>query len=123
MAAAVVVLVLPMIAGVQGTHSAPSRLAAVGRPSLHEDTIGGGFVARRMTGTVVCLECEARHEAGLCPLPQARHEAAFCAENGEVWRLMPRDPALLRQTEGQTVTVEGVAFPRSGFLRASRVGY
>ncbi|MFN2632993.1 MAG: hypothetical protein ABR610_06205, partial [Thermoanaerobaculia bacterium] len=81
------------------------------------------LVSRQMTGTLVCLDCESRVEAGLCPLPQAHHEAAFCAENGEVWRLMSRDPAMTSKSAGQTLTVEGVGFPQSGFLRASRVGY
>ena len=76
-----------------------------------------------MSGTLVCLDCDARTEAGLCPLPHARHEDAFCADNGELWRLMSRDPGFSQGSAGQTVTVEGVGFPRSGFLRASRVGY
>jgi hypothetical protein len=76
-----------------------------------------------LTGTLVCLQCENRHEAGLCPLPESQHEAGFCADNGEVWRLMARDPSAFPSNVGQTVTVEGVAFPQSGFLRASRVGY
>ena len=76
-----------------------------------------------LTGTLVCLQCDTRHEAGLCPLPEAQHEPGFCADNGEVWRLMARDPSEVQAAVGQTVTVEGVAFPRSGFLRASRVGY
>ena len=76
-----------------------------------------------LTGTLVCLNCETRHEAGLCPLPESHHEPGFCADNGEVWRLMFRDPSIAQASVGQTVTVEGVGFPRSGFLRASRVGY
>ncbi len=121
MAAAVLFLVLPLVATMPAPRRepAPAALASLVRlPSR-----AAALVSREMTGTIVCLDCEARHEAGLCPLPEARHEAGFCAENGEVWRLMSRDPTFLRESEGQTVTVEGVAFPRSGFLRASRVGY
>lgn len=84
---------------------------------------GMELVSRQMTGVLVCLECESRLEAGLCPLPESHHEAAFCADNGEVWRLMPRDPGFTQRSAGQTLTVEGVGFPQSGFLRASRVGY
>ena len=76
-----------------------------------------------LTGTLVCLQCDTRHEAGLCPLPETDHEPGFCADDGQVWRLMARDPSFTQATLGQTVTVEGIEFPRSGFLRASRVGY
>jgi hypothetical protein len=81
------------------------------------------LVSRKLTGTLVCLSCEARIEAGLCPLPESHHQAGLCADNGEVWRLMSRDSTFAQASAGQTVTVEGVAFPQSGFLRASRVGY
>jgi hypothetical protein len=73
-----------------------------------------------MTGTFVCLRCEARQNRG----PEGSiHELGFCADNGETWRIMTTDPALTAASVGQTVTVEGVTFPESGFLRASRVGY
>ena len=36
---------------------------------------------------------------------------------------MTTDRDFANASVGQTVTVEGVAFPESGFLRASRVGY
>jgi hypothetical protein len=118
-----------MVAGVPAVHSRTVSAASVIAVSS-----GSGVtapveapravpVSRRMTGTVVCLDCDTRQEAGLCPLPHAHHQAGLCAENGEVWRLMTRDGSFLRQAEGQTITVEGVAFPRSGFLRVSRVGY
>lgn len=131
MAAAVVLLIVPTVASVPGPRplglsaasaSAPatvptvSAITALSRPSA-------AAVSRRVTGTLVCIDCEARHEAGLCPLPHAHHEAGLCTEDGEVWLLMSRDPGFLREAAGQTLTVEGVAFPRSGFLRASRVGY
>lgn len=135
-AAVVLFLLIPLVAdvsapgalGVQRSRalasadaSGPASFArAVLRPSAGT---GSGLVARNMSGTLVCLDCEARLEAGLCPLPESHHEAAICADNGEVWRLMSRDPAFSQKTAGQTVTVEGVGFSQSGFLRASRVGY
>lgn len=131
MAAGAVLCIIPMVAGVPAVHFAavsagvasPARLPAPASLSTGVDEPRPVAVSRRMTGTVVCLDCDTRLEAGLCPLPHARHQAGLCAENGEVWRLMTRDGSFLRQAEGQTVTVEGVAFPHSGFLRASRLGY
>lgn len=123
MIAAVLFLVLPLVATLQGPRPQPASVEASLAAARSQRPAGAMLVSRRMTGTLVCLDCEARHEAGLCPLPQARHQAGFCADNGEAWRLMPLDPTFLKDSEGQTVTVEGVAFLRSGFLRASRVGY
>jgi hypothetical protein len=37
--------------------------------------------------------------------------------------MMTNDSAFESASVGQAVTVEGVEFPESGFLRASRVGY
>ena len=126
LAAAVVVAVLPVVADGPGIRpvSAPAIAlsSAVSLPSLSAATTSSSSHVV-LTGTLVCLQCETRHEAGLCPLPESNHEAGFCADNGEVWRLMARDPSFVQATVGQTVTVEGVAFPQSGFLRASRVGY
>jgi hypothetical protein len=134
-AAVVLFLVLPLVADVSGRRSMISSspaLAVATSASIAGVAVAGArsasheapdLVTRHMTGTLVCLECEARVEAGLCPLPESRHEAAFCAENGEVWRLMAHDPSFTQRSAGQTVTVDGVGFPRSGFLRASRVGY
>jgi hypothetical protein len=120
-AAAILLMILPLVAdeSVRGVRSPASPVilaSAQSSPSAQ-------LVSRRMTGTLVCLTCEARHEAGLCPLPDKHHEPALCAEDGQVWRLMARDPAFAQANVGQTVTVEGVTFPQSGFLRASRVGY
>jgi hypothetical protein len=121
-AAAVLVMILPLVASVSGRPaeavSAVSRqgLATQAPPDLK-------LVSRRLTGTLICLNCEARIEAGLCPLPESEHEPAFCAANGEVWRLMFRDPSSTQASAGQTVTVEGVEFSESGFMRASWVGY
>ena len=137
-AAVLLFLIMPLVADVTGPHpsdSPPPVLAnASAQPPLslrassvalaaRRDDPASRLVTRNMTGILVCLACEARAEAGLCPLPHARHEAAFCADNGEVWRLMSRDPAFTNKAAGQTLTVEGVGFPQSGFLRASRVGY
>ncbi|HEY6147854.1 MAG TPA: zf-HC2 domain-containing protein [Thermoanaerobaculia bacterium] len=134
-AAVVLFLLLPLVADVSGRRSIISSspaLAAATSASISGVALLGAraasaqapdLVTRHMTGTLVCLECESRIEAGLCPLPEARHEAAFCADNGEVWRLMSHDPSFTQRAAGQTVTVDGVGFPRSGFLRASRVGY
>lgn len=127
LAAAVLVAILPVVADGPAVRSAstpaialssvaPSPLVSAPRPDSQRVLL---------TGTLVCLQCETRHEAGLCPLPESQHEPGFCADNGEVWRLMARDPSAMQASLGlgQTVTVEGVGFPRSGFLRASRVGY
>ncbi len=118
-AAAILLLILPLVADVPGRRPAPTSpvsLATLVPPPLR-------LVARRLSGTLVCLHCETRLEAGLCPLPQAEHEPGLCADNGEVWRLMSRDNSFTQASAGQTVTIEGIAFPQSGFLRASRVGY
>jgi anti-sigma factor (TIGR02949 family) len=83
------------------------------------------LVSRKITGTFVCLECEARSEAGFCPLAHADHATGFCADNGELWQLMSlnRPAGTAEASLGRTATVEGVAFPESGFIRVSRVGY
>ncbi len=128
-AAVVLVLIVPLVADVSGpqetaTAAASGLEAASGVVSAaHRSHAGSAPVSRRMTGTLVCIECESRIEAGLCPLPEAHHVPAFCADNGELWRLMSRDPSFPTKNAGQTLTVEGVGFPESGFLRASRVGY
>lgn len=122
LSAAILLMLLPLVADEsnrdgRGTVSAAAlSSSAPARPAV-------ALVSRRMTGTLVCLTCEARREAGLCPLPDDHHDLALCADDGEVWRLMSRNPAEAERTSGQVVTVEGVAFPESGFLRVSRVGY
>jgi len=123
LAAVVLFLILPLATDQplrSGVSSAGFVAATVVPPTLAASRV----MSRRMTGTLVCLTCEARLEAGLCPLPESHHQAGLCADNGEVWRLMSRDSSSFAQASvGQTVTVEGIAFPQSGFLRASRVGY
>jgi hypothetical protein len=52
------------------------------------------------------------------------HVPGFCADNGEIWRLMTRNEPGLGDAElGRSATLEGTAFPQSGYLRANRVGY
>ncbi|MET0618976.1 MAG: zf-HC2 domain-containing protein [Thermoanaerobaculia bacterium] len=120
-AASILLLILPLVSDQRGPRSAALSLAAV--------TIGSPGarivpVSRQMTGTFVCLQCEAGHADAACPLKEEPvHELGFCADNGERWRLMTTDREFASASVGQTVTVEGVAFPESGFLRASRVGY
>jgi hypothetical protein len=130
LAAAVLVAILPVVA--DGPSARPALSPAIALSSAVPSVPAASSAptpavpdSKRvlLTGTLVCLQCEARHEAGLHPLPESEHEPGFCADNGEVWRLMSRDPSVAQAALGQTVTVEGVAFPRSGFLRASRVGY
>ena len=120
-AAALLLVILPVVADGPGAHpaAAPVTVSA----SLLPASLQADSRKVLLTGTLVCLQCETRHEAGFCPLPEKHHEPGFCADNGEVWRLMSRDPSVAQSGVGQTVTVEGVGFPRSGFLRASRVGY
>ncbi|MGH9317926.1 MAG: anti-sigma factor family protein [Thermoanaerobaculia bacterium] len=121
-AAAVLVMILPLVASVAGRPA--EAVASVSQKRLAiEAPPKPKLVSRRLTGTLICLDCEARIEAGLPPLSASKHEPAFCAANGEVWRLMFRDPSAAEASAGQTVTVEGVGFPESGFLRASWVGY
>ena len=120
-AASILLLILPLVSDQRGPREAAMSLATVGIAAPGTRVLP---VSRQMTGTFVCLQCEARHSTGVaCPLEEPVHELGFCADNGERWRLMTTDREFANQSVGQTVTVEGVAFPESGFLRASRVGY
>ena len=125
MAAAILVMILPLIADGPGRRIGGAVSPAALMPSAGSSETGlfAQPVSRQVTGTLVCLTCEERQEAGLCPLPHQRHVPAVCADDGQVWRLMSRDSSFAQEASGQTVTVEGIAFPESGFLRASRVGY
>ena len=119
-AASILLLILPLVSDQRGPNNAALSLAssvAVAAP--------GGIVpvSRQMTGTFACLQCEGQHNHPRCPLTEPVHELGFCADNGERWRVMTADHEFASASVGQTVTVEGVAFPESGFLRASRVGY
>jgi hypothetical protein len=126
-AAVLLVIILPVVADGPGVRPvvapAIALSSAVPASPLPASSVKADSQRVLLTGTLVCLQCETRHEAGLCPLPESQHEPGFCADNGEVWRLMFRDPSIAQASVGQTVTIEGVGFPRSGFLRASRVGY
>jgi hypothetical protein len=127
LAAVLLVIILPVVADGPGARPAVAPAialsSAVPASPLPASSAKADSQRVLLTGTLVCLQCETRHEAGLCPLPESQHEPGFCADNGEVWRLMFRDPFIAQASVGQTVTIEGVGFPRSGFLRASRVGY
>jgi anti-sigma factor RsiW len=120
LAASILLMLLPLVADQSSPRTAALSLAApvavVGAPVVKPES-------RQMTGTFVCLQCEASHGRGACPVDERVHELGFCADDGSTWRMMTTDAALAAASVGQTVTVEGVAFPQSGFLRASRVGY
>lgn len=118
-AASILLLILPLVADQRGPGAAAISIA--GTVAVAGQSVVP--VSRQMTGTFVCLQCEGRHPQASCPLEESVHELGFCADNGERWRVMSADPAFTTASVGQTVTVEGVAFPESGFLRASRVGY
>jgi len=122
-AASILLLILPLVADQRNPKVAAASLA--GAVAVTAPPAGIRPVSRKMTGTFVCLQCEATHQPNaVCPAQEpAVHELGFCADNGETWRVMSADPAFAQASVGQTVTVEGVAFPESGFLRASRVGY
>jgi len=120
-AASILLLILPLVSDQRGPQSAALSLAgsvAIAAPSSRVVP-----VSRQMTGTFVCLQCEEFHIGASCPSEESVHELGFCADNGERWRVMTADREFASASVGQTVTVEGVAFPESGFLRASRVGY
>ncbi len=123
-AASILLLILPLVADQSGPRSAAFSMAA---PVAATVSRSAAPVARKMIGTFVCLQCDGRHEKEVCPLERPNHklshELGFCADNGETWRIMTADSSFASASVGQTVEVEGVAFPESGFLRASRVGY
>ncbi len=120
LAASILLLLLPLVADQASPRTAALSLAA---PVAIAGAMPRVVPVRQMSGTFVCLQCEARHGGGVCPLDERVHELGFCADNGKTWRMMTSDSALAEASVGQAVTVEGVAFPESGFLRASRVGY
>jgi len=111
--AAILLLIVPLVA-----DGVPER-----RPAVAASV--ADVISKHLTGTLVCLDCENRKEAGLCEAHAGEgvHDAAFCADDGELWRLVPTNSGFSRAAMGQTLTVDGVAFPQSGFLRASRAGY
>lgn len=119
LAASILLLILPLVAD-QAPRGGVFSMAA---PVALTAPRGVVPVARQMSGTFVCLQCEGRHEKETCPLTEPVHELGFCADNGETFRVMTTDAGFASASVGQEVAVEGVAFPESGFLRASRVGY
>jgi hypothetical protein len=122
-AAVVTLLLFPLVADTPTRHaSASARPPSGAIVAASAVPLGLQLVSKRMTGTFVCVECEARQEAGLVPIHEA-HVPGFCADNGEIWRLMERAPRFSEAALGRTATLEGTAFPQSGFLRANRVGY
>ena len=120
-AASIILLILPLVSDQRGPQSAALSLA--GSVAIAAPPSRVVPVSRKMTGTFVCLQCDELHSGGACPVEESVHELGFCADNGERWRVMTTDRDFANTSVGQTVTVEGVAFPESGFLRASRVGY
>ncbi|MEX0880735.1 MAG: zf-HC2 domain-containing protein [Thermoanaerobaculia bacterium] len=119
-AASILLLILPLVADQRGPRNAAISLAGSVAVTAPRGVVP---VSRQMTGTFVCLQCEGLHDHTNGPRDDSVHELGFCADNGERWRLMTVDQEFANASVGQTVTVEGVAFPESGFLRASRVGY
>jgi hypothetical protein len=121
-AAALVLMLLPLASDVAPRSAS---MAAAGLIPASAAAPAPSLVSRRLTGTFVCLECEGRSEAGLCPVSHREHQTGFCAENGELWRLMSPDRSADSEQAslGRTATIEGVGFTHSGFLRVSRVGY
>jgi hypothetical protein len=119
-AASILLMIHPLVAD----QAVPRGAVMMGAPVA----VAGGRavvpVSRKMTGTFVCLQCEGGHDGASCPANDpVVHELGFCADNGETFRMMTNDSAFESASVGQAVTVEGVEFPESGFLRASRVGY
>lgn len=120
-AAALALLVVPLVTDdrVPAVPATASEQLAVSTAAVAPLAL----VSKRLTGTFVCVNCETRQEAGLCPLSDHKHVPGFCADNGEIWRLMTREPGFGEAPLGRAATLEGTAFPQSGFLRANRVGY
>lgn len=126
LAAAMTLLIVPLVADGPAPRpeaEAPEHFTEAMATAAVATPIA--FVSTRMTGTFVCVQCEGRAAAGLPPLAEGVHVhvPGFCADNGEIWRLMTRDARTSDADLGRSATLEGTAFPRSGFLRASRVGY
>jgi len=120
LAASILLLILPLVADQAIPNGGVLSMMA---PATLATSRGVIPVSRQMTGTFVCLQCDGNHEKEACPLSEPAHELGFCADNGETFRVMTTDAAFASASVGQAVTLEGVAFPESGFLRASRVGY
>lgn len=120
-AATLALLVVPLV-----TDDRVASMHSVTQPPSQLNVVAAGqtplaLVSKRMTGTFVCVQCEMRQETGY---PAHVHIPGFCADNGEIWRLMTRtEPGFQDAELGRAATLEGTAFPQSGYLRANRVGY
>ena len=124
-AAALALLIVPVVTDARrpATSESVARVEQLSAAAAVAAPVA--LVSKRMTGMFVCVQCETRQEAagGFCPLPAHRHVPGFCADNGEIWRLMTRETGFGDEAFGRAATLEGTAFPESGFLRANRVGY
>jgi hypothetical protein len=122
-AATLALLVVPLVTDDRASSGRPVAQAERLNLAASEEA-PLALVSKRMTGTFVCVQCEMRQEAGLDAIPGHTHVPGFCADNGEIWRLMTRNEPGLGDAElGRSATLEGTAFPQSGYLRANRVGY
>jgi len=123
-AATIALLVVPLVTDDRAsTGRSVARAAQSSGVTASVAAAPLALVSKRMTGTFVCVQCETRQEAGVCPINEHAHVPGFCADNGEIWRLMTREPGFGDAALGRAATLEGTAFPQSGFLRANRVGY
>jgi len=123
-AATLALLVVPLVTDDRTSSAGRSAAQAEHLNLPASEEVPLALVSKRMTGTFVCIQCEMRQEAGLDPIPGHTHVPGFCADNGEIWRLMTRNEPGLGDAElGRSATLEGTAFPQSGYLRANRVGY
>jgi anti-sigma factor (TIGR02949 family) len=124
-AATIALLVVPLVTDDRASNGrSVARAAQSSGVTASVASAPVALVAKRMTGTFVCVQCETRQEAGVCPINEHAHVPGFCADNGEIWRLMTRgEPGFGDAALGRAATLEGTAFPQSGFLRANRVGY
>jgi anti-sigma factor (TIGR02949 family) len=124
-AATLALLVVPLVTDDRAAVRRPEAPAASSQVNVVNAIEAPlALVSKRMTGTFVCVQCEMRQEAGYPPVPGHTHIPGFCADNGEIWRLMTRaEPGFNDPELGRAATLEGTAFPRSGYLRANRVGY
>ena len=123
-AATLALLVVPLVTDDRASSGRPlAQVQQMGFAASASPAFA--LVSKRVTGTFVYVQCETREEAGFCPLPGHRHVHGFCADNGEIWRLMTRErePGFGDEALGRAATLEGTAFPQSGFLLANRVGY
>jgi hypothetical protein len=122
-AATLALLVVPLVTDDRASNGRSDAQASHANVPAPENA-PLSLVSKRMTGTFVCVQCETRQEAAHDAMTGHAHVPGFCADNGEIWRLMTRNEPGLGDAElGRSATLEGTAFPQSGYLRANRVGY